>query len=353
MKKPYRYWTFERCKEEALKYKSRSEFQLNCIVAYEKSRKKDWLDEICIHMIKIGNYKKRMIYGAIFPDGYAYVGLTYNYEKRKHDHFNKDNSSSIKKHILECGIIPKFFKLTDYIDINIAIQQEHFFYDKLNKRYKMLNQVKCGSIGGTILIWTKEKIHKEALKYNTKKEFSENSPKAYSTAKNNKWLDDTCSHMIPLRKPKGYWDDYKICEDVSKNYNTIKDFQTNNSSAYNSAYNNGWVDTICSHMNTRKCNNYWNFERCKEEAKKFNSRKQFQINSHGAYESARKNGWLDEICSHMKNDKKGQGLKWTKEKCRDEALRYSSRNKFKNDSNGAYSSARKNSWLDEVCLHMK
>jgi hypothetical protein len=45
---------------------------------------------------------------------------------------------------------------------------------------------------------------------------------------------------------------------------------------------------------------YWTFERCKEEAMKYNKRNVFKLGSNGAYNSARKNGWLDGVCSHMK-----------------------------------------------------
>jgi len=49
-KKPNGYWTKEHCHEEALKYKSRSEFKKYSRSAYRNSTKK-WMDEICSHMI--------------------------------------------------------------------------------------------------------------------------------------------------------------------------------------------------------------------------------------------------------------------------------------------------------------
>lgn len=38
---------------------------------------------------------------------------------------------------------------------------------------------------------------------------------------------------------------------------------------------------------------YWTFERCLEDAKRFNSRNQWDRNSRGAFQSARRNGWMD------------------------------------------------------------
>lgn len=48
--------------------------------------------------------------------------------------------------------------------------------------------------------WTKEKCHKEALKYNTRGEFNEKSKGAYLFAYRNNWLDDICSHMKSPKK---------------------------------------------------------------------------------------------------------------------------------------------------------
>ena len=49
----------------------------------------------------------------------------------------------------------------------------------------------------------------------------------------------------------------------------------------------------------RKPIGYWTKERCKEETLKYNTRSEFQKGSESAYQAARKNGWLDDICKHM------------------------------------------------------
>jgi hypothetical protein len=41
------YWTKENCNSEALKYKSRKDFELGSPSAYNQSKLKGWLDEIC------------------------------------------------------------------------------------------------------------------------------------------------------------------------------------------------------------------------------------------------------------------------------------------------------------------
>lgn len=85
-------WSKEKCQEEALKYKHKIDFKKNSKGAYSASLKNGWKDEICSHMIPLGNKHKRLIYRFIFPDNYFYVGLTCNSSRRKNEHFKKDDS---------------------------------------------------------------------------------------------------------------------------------------------------------------------------------------------------------------------------------------------------------------------
>ena len=82
-------WTKEKCLEEALKYNSRTDFFNSNGSAYNRSIRNGWLDEICSHMMVIGNLKKRAIYCFEFEDNHVYVGLTYNINKRRNEHLNK------------------------------------------------------------------------------------------------------------------------------------------------------------------------------------------------------------------------------------------------------------------------
>lgn len=151
-----------------------------------------------------------------------------------------------------------------------------------------------------IKIWTYERCKEEALKYNTKRDFREHSL-AYSVSCRNKWIDEICSHMIVLQKPKGYWNDYNICKEEALKYETKSDFNKNCSRCYKISTYNGWIDDICSHMiEIKKPKGYWNnYELCKEQALKYLSKSEFQKKSRTAYKNSLKYGWLNEICSHM------------------------------------------------------
>jgi len=345
-RKPRNYWTKEKCRKEALKYEHRVDFQKKSGTAYVLCRTNNWLDEFCSHMEILGDLYKRCIYAYEFPDNSVYVGLTFNVKKRNKDRKTKKNDG-VTKHISETGLQPKIIQLTDYIDVKSAIIKEGEYEKKYkDEGWTILNIAKTGSIGGGFKIWTKEICQIEALKYNTKKEFRENNGKAYNASYDHEWLNEICSHMKKMINVKGYWTKEK-CQEESLKYNIKEEFRKYCSAAYGKACDNKWIDEICSHMSEiKKPRNYWTKERCHKEALKYKTRTEFQNESTSAYNKSLKNKWLCEICSHMEK------IYWTKEKCREESLKYTTRTEFQKKSHGAYYISLKNKWLDEICHHM-
>ena len=92
----------------------------------------------------------------------------------------------------------------------------------------------------------------------------------------------------------------------------------------------------------------WDLEFVSKEAKKYKSRTAFQKGSKEAYESARKRGFLDTVCEHMKPLQK----KWSHKVVKLEAKKYKTRTQFSKGSPGAYFYATKHGILDIVCSHM-
>ena len=101
----------------------------------------------------------------------------------------------------------------------------------------------------------------------------------------------------------------------------------------------------------QKPSGYWTKERCQVESLKYQTRGEFQILSDSVYQISRRNKWLDDICSHMEEIKKPNRY-WTKEKCQEEASKYNTKSEYNKKSKSAYGSSWKNGWLDEVCSHM-
>ena len=105
-----------------------------------------------------------------------------------------------------------------------------------------------------------------------------------------------------MAKPRNHWTKQR-CIKVAKRFSTRRVFYIGESGAYTAAWKSGWLDEACAHMNTpvRKPAGFWNnLENCRKEAKKYKTRVDFHNGSGGAYAACFKNGWLDDVCSHMR-----------------------------------------------------
>ena len=142
----------------------------------------------------------------------------------------------------------------------------------------------------------------------------------------------------------------KRCRQEARKYDSLKAFELGCRGAYRAARKRGWLDDVCSHMQ-RQVNprHYWTKDRCAAEAAKYNFREEFKANAEAAHSAARKKGWLDEVCAHMEDGRKSL---WTYEACEQEALKYETRSGFSLGSGTAYDVARENDWLDDICWFM-
>jgi len=259
--KPKGYWTKKRCQEEALKYKSKTEFKNNRSSAYSIAYNNGWLNDICSHMEIIGNRYTRCIYVYEFKNNYAYVGLTYNLRKRNNSHLSKADSP-VYQHIKNICKDYELIQLTDYIPVIEAQKLEENYVIKYKENgWNMLNKATPGSIGGAYYIWTYELVKEEALKYKSRIEFIKNASGAHDYAYSRNIMDDVCSHMEYIQKPNGYWTKEK-CQKIALKYNKRSDFKTHSYGPYQAARKKGWLDDICSHMivyfNANKTKNkYW------------------------------------------------------------------------------------------------
>lgn len=237
--KPKNYWTFERCKEEALKHKNKTSFSKAKGWSYQTALNNGWLDEICKHMDVIGNYKKRCIYAYEFSDNMVYIGLTFNLNKR-HKRRLTDKEDAVYQYInINNNYTIK--KLTDYIEIEEAVKYEKIWLNNyLINGWNILNRIKTGSLGGNILKWTKEKCKEEIVKY---------------------------EYLHELTK--------------------------NNINCLSAIYKNNWHEELLKDL---KKKNVWTYDKCLEKAKLCNSKLEFNKKYRGAYALSKKNNWYDEIC---------------------------------------------------------
>jgi len=259
MRKKRNYWNKETAFSKALEFKNKRDFKKRYIAAYELLRKNDWLCEACLHMERPKNIK-----------------LKWTYDKCKNEVKKYKNINNFRK---------------DFKYVYKVIKDNNWFIDI------------CGHMESykKPIFWTKEKCQEEANKYEYRIDFNNGSMNAYAACVRNSWLDDVCQHMYKSYIKSFKWSKEK-CQYIALKYEHRKEFQVNNKNAYSAARYNGWLDEICSHMNFKKLpNKYWHsFDNCKNEALKYNNKRDFVKNSQHVYNIVLKMDWLDEICSHMK-----------------------------------------------------
>ncbi|WP_198781038.1 GIY-YIG nuclease family protein [Shewanella putrefaciens] len=359
-KKPNGYWTKERSSDEALKYQSRSEFKKMSRSAFASAQKHGWLDEICSHM----QLKKRSN-GYWTKELCAHEALRYTSRTNFQVGSNSAYSRSHKEGWLDeiCHHMPTNKLIKEFVTKDTCAVQALKYQSRSEFKREYFNAYKVARINGWLDDvcrhmtsrggWDKKNCAEAALKYESKKAFRGGCLAAYNYASKKGWLDDICMHMEATRKPRAFWSK-EICRDEALKYNTRSEFEKRSKAAYFKARENAWLDEVCSHMEMevrKKPSGFWTKEQCIKEALKYQTRTEFLKNCESAHSKARKNGWLDEVCSHMVSLIKPSGY-WNQERCASEALNYSTRLNFQKESEAAYSAARKNRWLNTICSHM-
>lgn len=94
-------------------------------------------------------------------------------------------------------------------------------------------------------------------------------------------------------KRKRKWT-HETCRDEAKKYKTKVEFQRGSSGAFKYAYDKGIIKDFDWFDELKKPNGYWNKARCEEEARKYKSKGEFLKGCSAAHHAAVVNGWLDD-----------------------------------------------------------
>ena len=298
-KLPNGYWSYEKCYQEALKYKSKKEFAINSCSAYDSAYRHGWLDDyFWLNVIdnNIFTGKADCVYAYEFKDRKAvYVGRTLMKRQSERHKEHCEDTDLIKKYAVEIGVsVPPMKILQDNLTLNEGIKLEGEWLKRyIQNGWVILNKAKTGSIG-SLKIWYFEKCKKIAMKYQTLHDFRIKDKNAYRVAKDSGWLKkfDWLEHgILP-----GYWNNKENCIEESKKYKSRGEFCNGSNGAYNSALKHKWLDEFT--WLTPKCKErgYWdNKENCKAVAITCKNRKEFKLKSNRGYNISRLNGWLDEF----------------------------------------------------------
>ena len=242
----YETWTKDDVMKIASQFTNRDEFRKNNSKAYAAAHYNGWLEDVTKHMEYLGSHSRRLVYVYEFPDNFAYIGLTYNKDRRDDSHMKL---GPVFNHMNETGLVPKRVLISGYIDAQDASNLEKETAKKYyEKGWSILNSARPGTLGGA-LIWTLTKVKKEASKYDNIGEFRRNSFPAYSAAKRNGWISE-----LNLEDTDFKWTLDKVRKEAEK-YTTMNDFIRGSKRAYNAAYyhrKKGWLDNIKSFFLTKK-----------------------------------------------------------------------------------------------------
>ena len=303
-------WAYENCYEAAKECTSRRDFEKKHRSAYNVALKNGWLDDYTRLRPNLDIYgTPDNVYRYYFKDFNAvYVGRTVDVERRDREHIFKTEEDAVAKFAHEHDLsIPQMEILDTGISLKEGQRLEGYYIDLYREQgYTILNKAKAGSLG-TIggWKWNRKTCYEEALKYRTRNEFCINSSGAYQKACRNHWLDEYTWLKTKTQtnsdghKGLGLIWTYEACYEEALKYRTRSNFQKDSGSAYASARKHHWLDDYkwfkTKEQAKSDARTKWYFEKCKEEASKYKTRKRFSVGSSGAYEAARKNHWLDQF----------------------------------------------------------
>lgn len=237
---------------------------------------------------------KRLIYSFEFSDNSVYIGLTSNPKKRKTQHLNSKNNTTVFRHFTKTKLLPTFLIKSKFLNEKLAAFNEMKILEKYKRNgWKILNLNKTGSLGGrSELFWTKKRVLINAKKFLSKSEWSLKSSGAYDAALKKGWHRLATRHMKRPVNCRLKWT-LLLCQKESKKYKTRSEWKSKSYGSYQAAQTYGWLNKCSNHMKYLvKPKNYWNFKRCLIDSKKHKNRSEWCKKSKGAYNSARLNNWL-------------------------------------------------------------
>ena len=292
-------WTFEACKEVALKCRTKTEFAKTYNGAYQAAKKRKWMSDISGHMIVLGNRYNRCIYVYEFPDNSAYIGLTCNIEERDKAHTKKGEKSKspVRDHMIKTGLTPKLIQLTDYIDCLKASEEETNWANiyKTNG-WILLNKVPTGTLGWKNSFYTKEKCKEILLSYEYQRDVVKNHSNLINLCKVHGWHASIIKKLKLKTNRNNHWNKER-CAKIVKTVSSISELSKKNKTAYNAVCRNRWNSELTAHLEgAKKPSGYWdNKELCIELASKSRNITYFFRNFRAAHAASKRNKWLDEF----------------------------------------------------------
>ncbi len=385
-------WTKQNVINEAKKYESPIQWICSSNASYGAAIKKGWLKEASLHMmpaVRVSKWTKELV----LEDAKKYssrgewqkakgsaaaVAIEKGWYEEATSHMHRVYSfgeMTIYKLLTQLGInfeVQKRFKqirskyplpFDFYIpDFNLVIEYQgsQHFYESTRKRnealidiqkrdeIKMLGAKKLELNYLSISHRQEKEIEKALISQLKEISNAQNEPQTFRKRQLNE-------HELILLKSLGTHTKEQVIADAKK-YKTYPEWRKH-SATFQTAIKNGWLDECKAHMlsefETRsRAKLVWTKEKIHADALNYSSRVSWKKANASAYSAARTKGWLTEVTVHMQRLVKPNGY-WTKQKVFQSAKKYKSRTEWMRSSDsGAYNVARENKWLEQACKHM-
>ena len=439
--------TFQQIKDIARQCHSKTEFKQSYPDLYRRAWERGILNDICAGMNPIA---RDIANCDIVKAARAYC----DYSSFRHQNRSLYNLAKGRKILSQIRmILPQRDTISarkkevkriarKYFTRNSFVVHEHATYEWA--RIHGVLEEACAHMKRQHKSWDQETIKSEALKYLSRIDFRNNNSRAYAAARRYKILDKVCAHMkkpkrgygfhfiyiyrfpkaiyiglscrerrrftehqkegsvweyanahnLPIPKPeiyqkyiadpnqavaierkliaqyrnkslntlevlnkakggsvgsyaKGKWTVAAMREEALK-YQTRRDFELNSSGAYSKAVEYKMLDELCAHMRPKHV--ALTNEALADLAQSYTTRKAFCQQHPNERATAKRRGIWKEISAHMQQLKRPA---FTIEELREEAKKYTTRGAFGKGSRTAYNRALNLGVLEEICLHMQ
>lgn len=236
---------FEEAVERVKEYKDRSALWKSDHRMYYFLEKKGWLNLIPNLISKTDEKSKiHYIYVYEFNDyNTAYVGRTINIKQRHRQHISKkcvvSTFISKNKIVLDENYLPKI--LERGLTSSESQKKECEYIEKYkNDGWVLLNIAKGGSVGSLSRKWTKNVCEELSKQFKTKKEFREKYKNAYFAAMEHHWLEEYT--WLENSKPT-YINKYtfEYCQSIAKRFQKMSDFRREEKTIWGYSYDKGWL----------------------------------------------------------------------------------------------------------------
>ena len=385
--KPAGYWTKNKCLHSAKKYLTIQEWSLVDGAAYDAAKRNKWMKEVTSHMFKVVSHGEMTIYRYLlqrdlnfelqkrFDDLTDKSYLPYDFylpdfnlliEYQGRQHFSISKSSMFRKDFdamqKRDQLKEQYAQQNNFNFLEIASEIVQEIEDEITSCIEEINpnvdfkirKLKNNEVKKikTLGYWDKKSVIAEAKKYKTLAEWRRCGNASQQVARKKGWFKEASSHLKRKIHPNNYWTKEKLIESAKK-YTSKTEWSNFEASAYQTAHRLNIIDEVAPHMPKRinrigsRRRGYWTKEQIIENAKAFNTIKEWRQSDSNGYRYAKDRGAWEEATSHMKQLQKPPGT-WTKERIFLEAKKYSNKREWKLMNRHSYHAAQKKGWLEEA-----